>query len=84
MCFIFSDGKTRKIINILDKRRNSAIKNYFIRFTKKSLKRVKYVAMYINASYPFAIKKTFPNTEIVIGRFHIIQQLTKAMNKKTY
>ena len=36
----------------------------------------------MNASYPYAIKEIFPNAEIIIDRFHIIQQLTRALNNK--
>lgn len=38
--------------------------------------------MDMNASYPYAIKEIFPNAEIIIDRFHIIQQLTRALNNK--
>ena len=36
----------------------------------------------MDASYPYAIKEIFPNAEIIIDRFHIIQQLTRALNNK--
>lgn len=38
--------------------------------------------MDMNTSYPYAIKEIFPNAEIIIDRFHIIQQLTRALNNK--
>ncbi|MDZ5509872.1 transposase, partial [Enterococcus cecorum] len=44
--------------------------------------RVKYVVMDMNASYPYAIKEIFSNAEIIIDCFHIIQQLTRALNNK--
>ena len=81
-CFIFSDGETGKIIDILNDRRNFAIKDYFLRFSLENRRRVKYVVMDMNASYPYAIKEIFPNAEIIIDRFHIIQQLTRALNNK--
>lgn len=43
---------------------------------------MKYVVIDMNASYPYAIKEIFPNAEIIIDRFHIIQQLTRALNNK--
>ncbi|HBC2593791.1 TPA: ISL3 family transposase [Enterococcus faecium] len=82
LCFIFSDGETGKIIDILNDRRNFAIKDYFLRFSLENRRRVKYVVMDMNASYPYAIKEIFPNAEIIIDRFHIIQQLTRALNNK--
>src|SRR5699024_11821339 len=33
-------------------------------------------------SYPYAIKEIFPNAEIIIDRFHIVQQLNRALNNK--
>lgn len=38
--------------------------------------------MDMNASYPYAIKEIFPNSEIIIDRFHIVQQLNRALNNK--
>ena len=81
-CFIFSDGQTGKIIDILNDRRNFAIKDYFLRFSLENRCGVKYVVMDMNASYPYAIKEIFPNAEIIIDRFHIVQQLNRALNNK--
>ncbi|RBR30838.1 hypothetical protein EB06_01523, partial [Enterococcus cecorum] len=82
LCFIFSDGETGKIIDILNDRRNFAIKDYFLRFSLENRCRVKYVVMDMNASYPYAIKEIFPNAEIIIDRFHIVQQLSRTLNNK--
>ncbi len=81
-CFIFSDGETGKIIDILNDRRNFAIKDHFLYFSLENRCRVKCVIMDMNASYPYAIKEIFPNAEIIIDRFHIIQQLNRALNNK--
>lgn len=81
-CFIFSDGETGKIIDILNDRRNFAIKDHFLHFSLENRCRVKCVVMDMNASYPYAIKEIFPNAEIIIDRFHIIQQLNRALNNK--
>ena len=81
-CFIFSDGETGKIIDILNDRRNFAIKDHFLRFSLENRRRVKYVVMDMNASYPYAIKEIFPNAEIIIDRFHIVQQLNRTLNNK--
>ena len=82
MCFILSDGQSGKIIDILDDRRNFVIKDFFLRFSLESRNRVKYVVMDMNAAYPSVIKQVLPNASIIINRFHIIQQLTRALNKK--
>ena len=82
LCFIFSDGETGKIIDILNDRRNFAIKDHFLHFSLENRCRVKYVVMDMNASYPYAIKEIFPNAEIIIDRFHIVQQLNRSLNNK--
>ena len=38
--------------------------------------------MDMNAFYPYAIKEIFPNAEIIIDRFHIVQQLNRSLNNK--
>ncbi|OUZ19548.1 ISL3 family transposase [Enterococcus cecorum] len=82
MCFIFSDAQTGKIIDILDDRRNFTITNYFLRFSLANRSCVKFIVMDMNAAYPHAIKRLFPNAEIVIDHFHIVQQMSRAMNQK--
>ncbi|WP_159723300.1 ISL3 family transposase [Enterococcus sp. CSURQ0835] len=82
MCFIISDADTGKIFDILDDRRNFKLKAYFMRFTWKARKQVRHVVMDMNAAYDKVIKEVFPKAMISIDRFHIIQQLTRALNKQ--
>ena len=44
--------------------------------------RVTHVAIDMNASYGTVTKEVFPNARISIDRFHVIQQLTRALNKQ--
>ena len=82
MCFIISDADTGKIFDILDDRRNFKLKVYFQRFSFKARRRVTHVVMDMNASYGTVTKEVFPNARISIDRFHVIQQLTRALNKQ--
>ncbi|EHV9021643.1 ISL3 family transposase [Enterococcus durans] len=82
MCFIISDADTGKIFDILDDRRNFKLRAYFQRFTLKARKRVTHIVMDMNASYDAVTKGVFPNAQISIDRFHVIQQITRAFNKQ--
>lgn len=82
MCFIISDADTGKIFDILDDRRNFKLKVYFQCFSFKARRRVTHVVMDMNASYGTVTKEVFPNARISIDRFHVIQQLTRALNKQ--
>lgn len=82
MCFIISDANTGKIFDILDDRRNFKLKAYFQRFSLKVRRRVTHVVMDMNASYDTVTKAVFPNARISIDRFHVVQQLTRALNKQ--
>ncbi len=79
---IVQTADSGKIFDILDDRRNFKLKAYFMRFTLKARKRVRHVVMDMNAAYDKAIKEAFPKAMISIDRFHIIQQLTRALNKQ--
>lgn len=82
MWFIISDADTGKIFDILDDRRNFKLRAYFQRFTLKARKRVTHIVMDMNASYDAVTKVVFPNAQISIDRFHVIQQITRAFNKQ--
>lgn len=82
MCFIISDADTGKIFDILDDRRNFKLRAYFQRFSFKARRRVTHIVMDMNASYGAVTKEVFPNARISIDRFHVIQQLTRALNKQ--
>lgn len=82
MCFIMSDADTGKIIDILPDRRSFFLSNYFSKFDIKARNNVKTVVMDMNASYPSIIKKVLHKAKIIIDRFHIVQQITRAFNKQ--
>jgi transposase len=81
MCFIVSDAKTGEIFEILDDRRNFKLTSYFEKFTYRARKSVKSVVMDMNASYQTFVTAVFPNAKIIIDRFHVVQQITRAFNK---
>lgn len=82
MCFIFSDAETGKIIDILDDRRNFKLITFFQRFSLKARQGVQHVVMDMNAAYASMVPKVFPNANILIDHFHIIQQISRAFNQQ--
>ena len=82
MCFIISDADTGKIVDILDDRRNFKLQAYFMHFSFEARKRVTHIVMDMNAAYGAITKIIFPKAQVSIDRFHVIQQLTRAINKQ--
>ena len=81
MSFVFMNGQTQQLIGVLENRRLAFLKPYFLKFTRKARANVKYVVMDMNAPYFELVKAVFPNAKIVTDRFHIVQQITRALNQ---
>jgi transposase len=81
MAFVFSDGLTGEILDILDDRRSHSLVKYFLDFDRTERLKVKHVVMDMNAGYPNVVKQVFPKAEILIDGFHVIQQLSRSFNK---
>lgn len=81
MSFLFLDAKTHKIIDIVENRQLSFLKNYFKRYTKKARDSVKSIVIDMYTPYIELIKTMFINAKIVFDKFHIIQHINRALNK---
>ena len=66
-------GKTIDLVPSLDK--------YFSYYPKEVREKVKFIVVDMYAPYISLIKKWFPNAKIIIDFFHIIQSITKKLNK---
>ncbi len=53
---------------------------YFGRFSPQARANVKTVTMGLNFYYQNIVRACFPNAQIVIDRFHMIQMLTRSFN----
>ena len=78
--FICLDGDTHKVVQILRTRFKPDILRYFYKFTPKARAMVKTVTMDLNCYYPLVARELFPNAQIVIDRFHMVQMLTRSFN----
>lgn len=81
LAFIAQDFETKKIITILDNRRQTTIRNHFFRYSKEARNSVKFVTVDMSGAYIPIIKTLFPNAKIVLDRFHIVQLLSRALNQ---
>ncbi|XKU94282.1 transposase [Lactobacillus acidophilus] len=78
--FITIDGHTHKIVKILPTRFKKDIINYFKRFPITVRNKVKTVTMDLNYYYDIMAKKLFPNAQVILDRFHIVQMLNRSFN----
>jgi transposase len=79
--FNLCNAKNGKTIDIVEDRSTSNLDEYFSHYTEKARKRVKFVVMDMYSPYIDLIKKWFPNAKIIIDLFHIVQLMTKSLNK---
>ncbi|WP_156009292.1 ISL3 family transposase, partial [Streptococcus ruminantium] len=59
----------------------TTIRNHFFKYSKEARKKVKVVTVDMSGSYIPLIKKLFPNTRIVLDRFHIVQHINRALKQ---
>ncbi len=81
MSFIAQDFDSLKILAILDGRTQATIRNHFLRYTRSVRNRVKVITMDMFSPYYSLAKQLFPSAKIVLDRFHIVQHMSRAMNR---
>ena len=81
MSFIAQDFDSRKIVAILDGRTQATIRHHFLRYSRQVRSRMKVITMDMFSPYYDIARKLFPNAKIVLDRFHIVQHLSRAMNR---
>ena len=81
LAFIAQDYETKKIITILDNRRQTTIRSHFFKYSKEAREGVKIVTMDMSGNYIPLIKTIFPNAKIVLDRFHIVQHMNRALKQ---
>ena len=81
MSFIVADADTHDIIDIVENRQLPFLKKYFGNYTKAARSKVETICIDMYDPYISLIKELFPNTKIILDRFHIVQLLSRALNK---
>ena len=81
MSFVFADYQSKSIIDIVEDRRLYSLTEYFSRFSLEARNNVKYVCMDMYVPYISLVNSIFPNAEIVIDKFHIVNLVSRAFNQ---
>ena len=81
MSFHICNAKNGKTIDIVEDRRLNSLIKYFSRYSRDSRMNVKYIVIDMYAPYISLIRMMFPNAKIVIDKFHLIQLISRALNK---
>ncbi len=81
MSFVFLDATSAKVLDIVEDRRLHSLIRYFMSYSRKARASVKTVCIDMYSPYIQLIKSCFPNAIIITDRFHIIQLLSRALNK---
>ena len=81
MSFHICNAKNGKTIDIVEDRRLNSLIKYFSRYSRSSRMNVKYIVIDMYAPYISLLKMMFPNAQIVIDKFHLIQLISRALNK---
>ena len=81
LAFVAQNYETNKLITVLDNRRQITIRNYFLKYLLKVRQKVRFITMDMSGAYIPLARRLFPNAEIIIDRFHIIQHLGRAFLK---
>ena len=81
MSFVFADYQSKSIIDIVEDRRLNSLTEYFSRFSLEARNNVKYICMDMYVPYISLVNSIFPNAEIVIDKFHIVNLVSRAFNQ---
>ncbi|MEI5992049.1 hypothetical protein A5881_003605 [Enterococcus termitis] len=81
MSFIMMDGQTKQLIDVVENRQLPFLERYFSRFPLAVRKGVKYIVCDMYAPYFSLVKKLFPDAQIILDRFHIVQHFGRTFLK---
>ncbi|WP_240144770.1 ISL3 family transposase, partial [Enterococcus durans] len=75
MSFIMMDGQSHALLDIVENRRLPYLERYFSRFSLATREAVEFIVIDMYAPYVSLVKKLFPNAQLIIDRFHIVQHI---------
>ena len=81
MSFHMCDGRTGKTLDIVEDRRLNSLLKYFAYFTHKARAKVKLIVIDMYSPYISLIQKMFPNAQIIIDKFHLVNLISTSLNK---
>jgi Transposase and inactivated derivatives len=81
MSFHICNGETGQTIDIVEDRKLLSLLKYFGYYSFKARKSVKFITIDMYSPYISLIQKMFPNAQIIIDTFHLIQLISRSLNK---
>ena len=81
MAFNLCDAENGKTIDLVLGRKIEDLIKYFSYYLPQAREKVKFIVMDMYKPYLELIKKTFKNAKIIIDMFHIVQLLSRSLNK---
>ena len=81
MSFHMCNGETGQTIYIVEDRKLLSLLKYFSYYSFKARKSVKFIIIDMYSPYVSLIQKTFPNAQIIIDTFHLVQLISRSLNK---
>lgn len=81
MSCILVNADTKKATEILENRKLNSLIEYFARYSLEERNKVKSICTDIYVPYISLADKMFPNADIILDRFHIINLISRALNQ---
>ena len=81
MSFHLCNGETGQTIDIVEDRKLLSLLQYFSYYSFNARKSVKFIVIDMYSPYVSLIKKMFHNAQIIIDTFHLIQLISRSLNK---
>ena len=81
MSFHICNGITGQTIDIVEDRKLLSLLEYFGYYSFKARKSVKFIVIDMYSPYVSLIQKVFPNAQIIIDTFHLVQLISRSLNK---
>ena len=81
MSFHMCNGETGQTIDIVEDRKLVSLLKYFTYYSFNARKKVKFIIIDMYSPYVSLIQKMFPNAQIIIDTFHLIQLISRSLNK---
>ncbi len=78
---VLLDYQNQKIIDLLPDRKKYSLLNYFTLIPRKEREIVKVVSTDMWETYRIVSKRVFPNAVVACDKFHVIQELTKKVDR---
>ena len=81
MSFHLCNGETGQTIDIVEDRKLLSLIKYFGYYSFKARNSVKFIIIDMYSPYVALIQKMFPNAQIIIDTFHLVQLISRSLNK---